>query len=86
MDTLLKLPEPRTAQINYQIACALALVSESQPELQQEALVWLARAVAGGYGGDLLDTDPDLQPIRTLLDFQMIRRTAKILAGRNRSG
>ena len=86
VDTLLKLPEPRTAQINYQIACALALVSESQPELQQEALVWLARAVAGGYGGDLLDTDPDLQPIRTLLDFQMIRRTAKILAGRNRSG
>lgn len=86
VDTLLKLPEPRTAQINYQIACALALVSESQPELQQEALVWLARAVAGGYGGDLLDTDPDLQPIRALLDFQMIRRTAKILSGRNRSG
>ena len=86
VDTLLKLPEPRTSQINYQIACALALVSESQPELQQQALVWLARAVAGGYGGELLDTDPDLQLIRQLSDFQMIRRTAKILAGRNRSG
>jgi tetratricopeptide (TPR) repeat protein len=85
VETLLKLPEPRTAQINYQIACALAMVSEDQVDIQQQALVWLARAVAGGYGGDLLDTDPDLQPIRQLSDFQMIRRTAKILAGRNRS-
>jgi hypothetical protein len=47
-------------------------------------MVWLARAVAGGYGGDLLDTDPDLQAVRHLMDFQMIRRTAGILAGRNR--
>ena len=84
VDTLLALPELRTAQINFQIACALALISKDQPRTQQEAMVWLARAVAGGYGGDLLDTDPDLQAVRHLMDFQMIRRTAGILAGRNR--
>jgi len=55
-------------------------MSPSQPLLASEAISWLARAVAGGYGRDIIDTDTDLQPIRGMQDFQMIRRTARILS------
>ena len=80
VDTLLVMPERRGHEINYQIACTYALMSPEHPELSQDAISWLARAVAGGYGQDIIDTDTDLQPIRDLQDFQMIRRTARILS------
>ena len=80
VDTLLAMPERRGHEINYQIACTYALMSPEHPELSQDAISWLARAVAGGYGQDIIDTDTDLQPIRDLQDFQMIRRTARILS------
>ncbi|MFN7580584.1 MAG: protein kinase domain-containing protein [Planctomyces sp.] len=80
VDTLLAMPERRGNDINYQIACVYALMSQKHPELAQEAISWLARAVAGGYGRDIIDTDTDLQPIRGMQDFQMIRRTARILS------
>jgi len=80
VDTLLAMPERRGNEINYQIACVYALLSQQQPELGAEAISWLARAVAGGYGRDIIDTDTDLQPIRAMQDFQMIRRTARILS------
>ncbi|MFM7863256.1 MAG: TPR end-of-group domain-containing protein, partial [Planctomycetaceae bacterium] len=80
VETLLAMPERRGNDINYQIACVYALMSQQQPELGAEAISWLARAVAGGYGRDIIDTDTDLQPIRALQDFQMIRRTARILS------
>jgi len=80
VETLLAMPERRGNDINYQIACVYALMSQQQPEQGAEAISWLARAVAGGYGRDIIDTDTDLQPIRALQDFQMIRRTARILS------
>lgn len=80
VDTLLAMPERRGHDINYHIACTYALMSPSQPLLASEAISWLARAVAGGYGRDIIDTDTDLQPIRGMQDFQMIRRTARILS------
>jgi tetratricopeptide (TPR) repeat protein len=80
VDTLLAMPERRGYDINYQVACVFALMSQKYPEMASEAISWLARAVAGGYGRDIIDTDTDLQPIRGMQDFQMIRRTARILS------
>lgn len=55
-------PDPTVA---YNAACAFARASDSA-----QALAWLEKAIASGFSdGNLLDTDPDLQSIRSQPEF-----------------
>lgn len=69
----------QTNQIRYQMASAYAVGARQNPELQEPALRWLARAVTGGYGRRTLDRDPDLQSIQGTERFQSIMRVANLL-------
>lgn len=63
----------------YQVACIFALTSSQQPQDRFEAIRLLRIAVQSGYGFDLIDSDPDLNPLRNVSDFQTILAAAKSL-------
>jgi tetratricopeptide (TPR) repeat protein len=48
----------------YQIACAYCLLGTSHPECREKALHYLSKAILGGYGHELLETDKDLDSVR----------------------
>ncbi len=62
----------------YQAACTNALLDRPQ-----RAVTLLAQAIQAGYKADKLATDPDLESIREMEDFQTIMR-AYFLSNRNR--
>lgn len=68
-----------TDQIRYQIACAYCLGARENSDLKDPAYRWLSRAITGGYGRDLLTTDPDLQAVRGSAEFESIRKVAILL-------
>jgi hypothetical protein len=68
-----------TAKIRYQIASAYCLGARENSDLKDPAYRWLSRAITGGYGRDLLTTDPDLQAVRGSAEFESIRKVAILL-------
>lgn len=56
----------------YQVACIYALTSRSQPADREQAFQLLGSAVRKGYGVKLLESDPDLNPLRQLPEFQRL--------------
>ena len=49
----------------YQVACIYALTSKDHPEDRDEAYRLLWRALRTGFGLDWVDTDTDLDPLRS---------------------
>lgn len=69
--------EPRAGVTLYAAACVAAqAVKHSNPvmagEATEQALAFLRRAFAEGYGRDKADTDPDLEPIRRNAEFRRL--------------
>jgi tetratricopeptide (TPR) repeat protein len=56
----------------YQIAGIYAQTSQLQPEDRWDALRYLGLALRKGHGLDLIDRDPDLDPLRELPEFQRL--------------
>ncbi len=63
----------------YQVGCIYALTSKGHPEDQREAFRLLWAALKTGFGLDLVDTDPDLDPVRPQPEFQRLVRSARAL-------
>ncbi len=63
----------------YQVACIYSLTSADDPDDRPRALQLLASALRQGYGLDLLDTDPDLDPLRKLPEFRRLSDAARAL-------
>jgi hypothetical protein len=82
IQSLLSARQPISGELMFQVASAYSLCSKNRPELRQQALRWLMRAIASGYGAAKLDTDPDLAPLREDAEFAVIRRTAWLLQGK----
>lgn len=71
--------EPETL---YQVGCIYALTSRAAPLDRGPAIKLLSAALSQGYGLDLLATDHDLDPLRTLPEFKRILEAALALRGR----
>ena len=59
----------------YQVACIYALTSamdKGHPEDKREAFRLLFAAVRTGFGLDIVDTDPDLDPLRKDEEFKRL--------------
>ena len=65
--------------IQYQVAGIFALLATDSPRDGQRAIDLLAKSLKQGYGSDLLDTDPDLAPIRDLPEFKRLREAARVI-------
>lgn len=63
----------------YQVACIYALNSQQHPEDRVQAFQYLSSALRRGYGFNLLETDPDLNPIRALPEFRRLVDAARML-------
>lgn len=63
----------------YQIACVFALIAQGSKDDRQEAFRLLWGALRTGYGLDMIDTDSDLDPLRSDPEFQRLVREAKAL-------
>ena len=72
------LKPPNHDRTLYQAACTNALLNRPR-----RAVTLLAQAIQVGYKADKLATDPDLESIREIDDFQTIMR-AYFLSNRNR--
>jgi serine/threonine protein kinase/Flp pilus assembly protein TadD len=70
--------EPSTL---YQVAGIYALCSREQPDDRREAIRLLSSALRGGFGFDLLETDPDLAPVRQLPEFRRLVAASRGLHG-----
>jgi eukaryotic-like serine/threonine-protein kinase len=63
----------------YQVACIYALTSKEQPEDRFRAFQLLSSALTKGYGFNLLETDTDLNPIRSAPEFRRLVEAARAL-------
>jgi tetratricopeptide (TPR) repeat protein len=63
----------------YQVAGVYALTSREVATDRLRAFELLSAALRQGYGFDLIDTDPDLAPIRELPEFQRLVAAARTL-------
>jgi eukaryotic-like serine/threonine-protein kinase len=70
--------EPSTL---YQVAGIYALSSREQPDDRRQAVRLLSSALRGGFGFDLLETDPDLAPVRQLPEFRRLVAASRGLHG-----
>jgi serine/threonine protein kinase/Flp pilus assembly protein TadD len=70
--------EPSTL---YQVAGIYALSSREQPDDRRQAIRLLSSALRGGFGFDLLETDPDLAPVRQLPEFRRLVAASRGLHG-----
>jgi serine/threonine protein kinase/Tfp pilus assembly protein PilF len=68
----------------YQVANIYALTSRQNPSDSLEAFPLLKRALAGGFGLDIIDQDTDMDPIRTQAAFRRIVTAARDLQGGSR--
>jgi tetratricopeptide (TPR) repeat protein len=59
-------------EVTYQVAGIYALTSREQPTDKTMALRLLETVFKKGYGLDLVDRDPDLDPIRSLPEFRRL--------------
>ncbi len=69
-----------TGEALYQMASSVALCSRTQPDLQSRAIRLLARSVHQNYGGKYMETDVDLDAIRSLPEFDSILRNHKLIS------
>ncbi|MGL4553180.1 MAG: hypothetical protein ACRC33_18600, partial [Gemmataceae bacterium] len=67
-------PPPRVV---YTAACAHALLSPRRPASRAEAVRLLDRALRGGFGADLLETDADLAALRADEAFRRLVSEAR---------
>ncbi len=65
--------------ILYQVAGIYALTSKDQPEDRLQAFRLLSIALRAGFGWDLMELDPDLDPIREDPRFDEIISAAQAL-------
>jgi len=72
------------AATRYQVAGVYALTSTSHPEDQRETLRLLALALKRDYGLEHLDNDPELDPVRNLVEFKELVTAARALRGDRR--
>jgi serine/threonine protein kinase/lipoprotein NlpI len=68
-------------QTFYQAANIYALTSRQNPEDRFQAFPLLSIALRGGFGLDILDHDPDMDPIRDDPEFIRLVRAARALRG-----
>lgn len=68
--------------VMYRVAGIYALLSPDSGEHGQRATELLAASLKVGYGADLLDIDPDLDPIRELTEFRRLREAAGVFKNR----
>jgi serine/threonine protein kinase/Tfp pilus assembly protein PilF len=61
---------------HYQVACIYALTSRQESADRFLALQHLSFALNAGYGLDLLESDPDLDPLRTDPEFRRLGEAA----------
>ncbi len=71
-DTVLR--EPASGPIFYAAACTYALASRSDETHKARALELLDKALERHYGRDLVDSDPDLDPIRGEPAFARLKK------------
>jgi eukaryotic-like serine/threonine-protein kinase len=69
----------RSPAIAYQVAGIYALLSQQSPADFDRAIALLASALRDGYGGDLIATDKDLDPIRQRPQFQQLLQALRTL-------
>ncbi len=62
----------------YQIGCAHALLSRNSKDGVSLAIAYVARALKRGYGGELLESDSDLESIRDAAEFQALITASKL--------
>ena len=62
----------------YQVACAHSLLSKKHPEYREPSLHFLSKAILSGYGHDLLETDRDLDPIRSEPKFTALLEVTQL--------
>jgi serine/threonine protein kinase/Tfp pilus assembly protein PilF len=70
---------PDSMAVRYQLACIHAHTSRVVPDDRDEAFRLLAQALSGGFGHALLDTDPDLEPLRADPRFRKLRAAVRAL-------
>jgi serine/threonine protein kinase/Flp pilus assembly protein TadD len=70
---------PNSPQILYQVACIHAHTSRARPEDRDEAFRLLTLALKGGFGHQLMETDPDLAPLRKDRRFRELREAVRLL-------
>lgn len=63
----------------YQVGCIYALTSKVHKDDQREAMRWIRRAIKEGFGASYVATDPDLNPLRSLPEFQKLVQAAATL-------
>ncbi|MDB5305934.1 MAG: prkC 12 [Gemmataceae bacterium] len=63
----------------YQVGCVYALTAKTHPEDRGEAVRLLWAALKTGFGMDMVDTDTDLDPIRTDRAFREMLADARAL-------
>jgi len=70
------------APMLYQVAGVYALGARDHPEDRREALRLLREALHQGFGLDVIDSDPDLVPLRADPQFQDLVKGARALQAR----
>jgi serine/threonine protein kinase/tetratricopeptide (TPR) repeat protein len=63
----------------YQVACIYALTTPAHAENRLRALELLSLALRGGYGLHVVDSDSDLNPLRSDPDFRRLIEAAQAL-------
>jgi eukaryotic-like serine/threonine-protein kinase len=63
----------------YQLAGVYALTSQKNPDDRDQAFRLLSVSLQKGIGFDLLETDRDLDPIRTCPEFQRLVDAARAI-------
>src|SRR5262249_32589298 len=61
----------------YQVGCIYALTSKTHPEDKPEAFRLLFASLRTGFGLDMVDTDTDLDPLRSDPEFKRLVGSAR---------
>jgi tetratricopeptide (TPR) repeat protein len=66
-------------QYLYQVGCIYALTSKKHPEDRPRAFELISYALKAGFGFELIDSDTDLDPLRSTPQFQRLASAMKEL-------
>jgi tetratricopeptide (TPR) repeat protein len=69
----------------YQVACIYSLTSKQVPADQLKAMSFLAGALRKGFALGWIDTDPDMDPLRKLPEFDKAVAAARELAKKSQT-
>lgn len=70
-----------TAQVQYRVACVLAMASSKKPELRQESMKLLAWSSIRGWNLRSLETDKDLKPLHDMPEYQKLVEFVRVMNG-----